>query len=345
MSTPDLSGRPLGDTRRDRELFVERAEPLEAIRTTLLHRGNVLVLGFRGGGKSSLLRQLKHSLEVGDNQAAVLIEGRIATSTEEFLAMLRDRLHAWSRIRLKDAAAAVAAGVTSFANEPQLALLPPQTETQTLLKELAGLRASLPEQETIVLVDEMPSADAARTLFGRLRDELWGLPLTWCVAADVRDRGTYTEPPADAFWRRIIELPLLAPSEATELLRRRLSPQELSDDALELIVAEAAGHPRRLLALAHEVAIEGRTSRQVVESHQERERTLAELSEPARRLLAELEANGAASPSDEGLLQRLGWSRGRASQVFRELSDHGLVRPTTGSSSGTRPRRVYELTR
>jgi energy-coupling factor transporter ATP-binding protein EcfA2 len=332
MSTPDLSGRPLGDTKRDRALFVDRAEPLEAIRATLLHRGNVLVLGFRGAGKSSLLRQLRHSLETTERQAVVLVEGRAARSTGEFLSLLRDRIQAWSRVRLDEEAPTTG----------QLGLWPPHTETNTLLAELAALRAALPEEETIVLVDELPSAEAARTLFGRLRDELWELPLIWCVAADERDRAAYTEPPADAFWRRIVELQPLTPEESAQLVRRRLPLEMLADEALDQIVAEAGGQPRRLLSMAHEVAVEGRDPSQVARRSEERERRVAELSEPARRLLAELEANGPASPSDQGLLQRLGWSRSRASQVFGELMEHDLVRATSSPSAGTRPRRVFE---
>jgi hypothetical protein len=339
MSIPDLSGRPLGDTNRDRALFVDRAEPLEAIRATLLHRGNVLLLGFRGAGKSSLLRQLRHSLETTDRQAVVLVEGRVARSTEEFLRLLRDRIQAWSRVRLDEEAPA------SEAKGPQLGLWPPGTETNTLLAELVALRAVLPEEQTIVLVDELPTAEAARTLFGRLRDELWELPLIWCVAADERDRAACTEPPADAFWRRIVELQPLTPEESAHLVRRRLPPEALADEALDQIVAEARGHPRRLLSMAHEVAVEGRDPGQVAKRNEERERRLAELSEPARRLLAELEANGPASPSDQGLLQRLGWSRSRASQVFGELTEHDLVRATSSPSAGTRPRRVFEATR
>jgi predicted transcriptional regulator len=60
-------------------------------------------------------------------------------------------------------------------------------------------------------------------------------------------------------------------------------------------------------------------------------------------LLAELDAGGPAGPSDEPLLRKLQWSRSRASQVFNELEENGLVRASEKpSKSGRRPRRVYE---
>ena len=319
----ELSGRPLRDTRRDRELFVDREAEVQAIRAALGHGGNVLVLGARGSGKSSLLHYVQHLLEVEDAKPVVAVEGRAATTAQEFLALLADRLNV---VGSQDAHW-------------------PRTETQTLLGALTEMRAALPEEETVVLVDEMPSVEAARTLFGRLRDELWELPLTWCVAADVRDRGAYTEPPADAFWRKIVEVPPLTPAQSEELLRRRLEGEEPSSDALAWILENADGNPRRLLALAHEVVVEGSDPNELKVKERERTAKVEQLSEPAQRLLAELEAGGPASPSDEGLRQRLGWSRARASQVFGELLEHGLVRTSTAPSAGSRPRRLYEVER
>jgi hypothetical protein len=210
---------------------------------------------------------------------------------------------------------------------------------------LASLRARTSEEVTYVLVDEMPSAQVAHALFGRLRDELWELPLTWLVAADERDRASYTEPPADAFWRRALSLGPLTRAASIELLRRRLGGEQLPDSVLGLIADEAAGNPRRLVSLAHEVVVEQQDPEAMVERGRARRQKLETLSEPARRLLAELEAGGPASPSDQGLLKSLGWSRSRASQVFGELDHHGLVRADERPGNGGRPRRVYDLVR
>jgi len=107
------------------------------------------------------------------------------------------------------------------------------------------------------------------------------------VAADVRDRGAYTEPPADAFWRTIVELPPLTPAQSEELLRRRLEGDQPSD-ALEWIVENADGNPRRLLSLAHDVIVEGSDPSELMTKQRERAAKEEQLSEPARRLLAEL---------------------------------------------------------
>jgi predicted transcriptional regulator len=58
-------------------------------------------------------------------------------------------------------------------------------------------------------------------------------------------------------------------------------------------------------------------------------------------LLAELEARGAASASEEDLLRSLGWTRTRAVQVFSDLERAGLVTSETEKGSSGRPRKVY----
>jgi AAA ATPase domain len=331
-----LSGRPLRATRRDRKLFVDRERELDAVSTVLLNGANVLLLGPPGSGKSSFLHHLADRLDERD-RPVVVVDGRAAASARDFLALLRDELSDWTRA----AAAMGRARVGALAGEPGAALQGAGSETQTLRAQLAELRAAVPGDDALVLVDEMPSPQAAHALFGRLRDELWELPFAWLVAAEDRDRALYLEPPADAFWRRVVTLPPLGVDDSVELLRRRL-PDEPTD-RLDRIAREAGGNPRRVIALAYDVVVEGRDPDDVAARREERARREETLSEPARRLLAELDANGAASASDEGLLTKLGWTRSRASQVFRELESKGFVRATDRPGARSRPRRVYEV--
>jgi energy-coupling factor transporter ATP-binding protein EcfA2 len=340
----ELSGRPLRDTRRDRALFVDREQAIDVSEKTLRNGGNVLVVGARGSGKSSLLRMIANKLGE-EEQRALVVDGRAAASTEEFLALLRDQLGAWATVPLGEAAATVASAAGAWLASPQVVLRPSPTDTQALLRQLREIRRILPEEgETIVLVDEMPSSQSAHTLFGRLRDELWELPLVWLVAADERDAALYREPPADAFWQRVITIPDLDQRAAAELLRRRLGDEQLPETVLQQLVEAAGGSPRRLISLAHDVVLGGADPAALLEHDRELQERIEQLPEPARRLLAEVEANGAASPSDEGLLKKLGWTRGRASQVFRELEQQGLVRSLERPGTRGRPRRLYEVT-
>lgn len=335
---PDLSGRGLRSTKRDRALFVDRRGELEAARRSLEHQANVLLLGARGSGKTSFLHYLRSLLERDGPTQVVLVDGRMAGSANEFLALLRDELSASQRVPLREVVPAA-----SSLGAPEFVLRPQPAQTQSLLAELEALRQALPEGRPTVLVDELPLPAVARTIFGRLRDELWELPLTWLVAAGERDRMAYLEPPADAFFGRVITLEPFGEEESLALLRRRLGDEELPEEALRQIVAEGGGNPRRLIRLAHDVVTGGVDVRRLPKRIAVRERRLAQLSEPARRLVEELEAGGPAGPSDEGLLRRLGWKRSRASQVFAELERSGIVRSSVRPGGGTRPRKVYEL--
>ncbi|MDQ6774121.1 MAG: hypothetical protein M3024_14255, partial [Candidatus Dormibacteraeota bacterium] len=68
---------------------------------------------------------------------------------------------------------------------------------------------------------------------------------------------------------------------------------------------------------------------------------VAALSEPGRRLYAEIVAGGAVSMSDAGLLGRLGWSRPRAQQVVAELEAAGLVTSAGEVAPRGRPRKLF----
>lgn len=341
----ELSGRPLRDTRRDRELFVDREDTIETVATIARNGGNVLLVGSRGSGKSSLLRMLAHVLAEQDDSHVAVVDGRIASSTLEFLTLVRDELNAWQAVPFGEVAGSVAAALSALGSA-KISTRPAPGDTQTLLAQLRELGRNLPEDgPRIVLVDEMPSPQSAHTLFGRLRDELWELPLVWVVTADERDAGIYRESPADAFWQRVVTIPGLAGDAATELLLRRLDGESVPPETVDSLVSTAEGNPRRLIMLAHEVVLQGADVRALTERDAKMQQEIAGLSEPARRLLAELEANGAASPSDQGLLRRLQWTRSRASQVFGELEKQGLVAVFERPGGGGRPRRIYEVIR
>lgn len=331
---PDLSARPLLASALDAELFVNRERELGTLERSAKARLNALVVGERGVGKTSLLHQLERRLD-GDTQVApVFVEGaRRVERPEELLSLLAYRLDA-DRAR--------------FSHLGEIAQSvgrrPPRTPTEGLLAGLRTVREALgqAERRPLLILDELPSGEVAHALFGQLRDELWSLPATWVVATETGEQAAYLRPPASAFFETVITVGPLAQSEALELLRRRTSDGKVSAAVLREVVSAGDGNPRRLVGLAREALLEGRSVEDAASASAERQARARELGEAASRLVAYLEANGAASASDERMLSELGWSRSRATQVLRDLEQAGLVEPTSERGETGR-RKVYAL--
>src|SRR6266545_5792374 len=89
----DLSGRPLLDTDVDRALFAGRESEFERLLTAIEGRRNTLVIGERGAGKSTMLRQCALELRRRhpDSPPPVFVEGGLAADVRTFLELVRHR--------------------------------------------------------------------------------------------------------------------------------------------------------------------------------------------------------------------------------------------------------------
>ena len=179
---------------------------------------------------------------------------------------------------------------------------------------------------------------------------MWQLPITWVVTGSGSDRHHYVEPPADSFFDTIIEVDDLDEAEGADLLRRRAlaaGPDDAAGLLLLDVADELARHvkprtPRNLLAAAREIVLSEEGPEQGITNLYELERRAAELSRSAALLLTEVMDLGPVSASDRRLLERLGWTRARAAQVFKQLADAGLVVATDAASGAPgRPRRLF----
>src|SRR6266566_214056 len=189
-----LSGRPLLATAGDKGLFVNREAERKRLRSAISNRTNTLVLGERGSGKTSLLRSVE--AEVRKQTRAIWVEGRLANDPVELLELIRYRIDPQEPA---DFAGAFARGVSAFKYRPA-------PQSQRLLELVSELDGALLRRKGhwTVFLDELSAAETAHILFGRLRDEMWQLPLTWVVAANSADRATFLRPPADAFFPNVV---------------------------------------------------------------------------------------------------------------------------------------------
>jgi len=222
-----------------------------------------------------------------------------------------------------------------------------QNESLKAIRGLGGRLRGLglpetPERRAVVVVDDL-KPEVGHALFGRARDELWGLPLTWVVIGDEARRADYLRPPADAFFTKVVDVPPLSTADALKVLRSR-APNPLPPGIAQRSVEQAEGNPRRLLSLAADVLVgEGEDAGSALSRERAITARLRELGAPAERMWATLVPLGQASAHDPELLDRLGWSRARASQVLNQLEAAGLVASSTERAQQGRPRKVYRV--
>lgn len=326
----NLSSRPLLDTRPDSSLFINRKEEIDVLLGVQRAGFNAIVFGERGSGKTSLLRQLQYRMRQ-ESKDPIFVDGSLPQGALDILELLRYQV-AGSRYRSRS--------VLPEHMLPQEVL----TDSEKLLRSVEELSAGLEEDAHVTILLDNPRSKDAHILFGRLRDELWRLPVNWIVTGDDDARWQYLSPPADAFFERVVDIKPLSGQAAKALLEKRLDKSELQRIDVPNTISLAKGNPRQLITLARAGLESGRSSDQIMQNRLELQRKLAELGRAASMLVAELESLGPVSASDERLLKRLGWTRPRAVQVLKQLEDAGIVTSSDEPSDASgRPRKVYNV--
>ena len=346
------SGRPLLDNDADTRYFVDREQEL-AILNEAINRGlNAVVLGKRGSGRTSLLRQFVFRLRKRRLHPIQYIDGAVARDAIELLRVIAERVIGDDELyaSLDRERRSTATGITSDAGYMLKLIDVLRTKLNRDLASSPGdSNGALwePGNPLVVCLDS-PSPEAGHALFGRLRDELWALPVLWIVGAVSETRATLLQPLADAFFDVRFSLHGLDEDAAVELLRRR-TDEAIDEKTLRKIVGNGDFTPRTLVAdgrdlLANRQSGHGGLSRRLRERSSAQSRVAA-LGRSEAMLVAELQARGgSASASDPELLDALGWTRPRVVQVLKRLAAEGWVSASDAiGPGGGRPKRVYEL--
>lgn len=327
-----LSPRPLLATAADEGLFAG-TEAWHELALAVERRNNVLVLGESGSGKTSALHMLEHRLR-GQGDPAVYASLQGLSDVGQAAVQLWGAAHDQAVVGElpDDLLRAVLDGEDPFA-----------------VTALVRAMSEWPPATTL-LVDDV-GASVGNALFGRLRDELWQLPLAWVVAADLDQAAGLLRPPANAFFDTRVELTDLSSAERQKLLnlRARAAKRPLRAADVDLLASEGPGNPRQLIAAARNLAERPgspySSQKLIAAGHKRLERAEAVAGRPAAMLVTEMEGRGPVSASDAELLERLGWTRPRAAELLTALEKGGVVRSFTEASEGRtgRPRRLFEL--
>ena len=314
--------RPLLPTASEQAGYLRRPAIDDAMERAVDRGRNLLVVGEVGSGKTTALHHLVFKLAEDEIPVAYcnLLPARTLLDA---IALLRDALE--DVIELNPLRERLAAAARVGDQDP------------VTLVELVRALGGGPSDLRVLLDD--PNADIAFDLFGRLRDDVWQLGYSWVVAASPQVAAALSRPPADAFFERRVELFGLNAIERRELLRLREPGIDIT--ALYGLVEHGPDSPRALISAVDNIREVGPA--RYVEGLAARESKAAMLGRAAAMLVAEMEALGAVSASDELLLRRLGWTKQRASKVLNQLEEVGLVRSFSLREGSGRPRRMFEL--
>lgn len=303
---PLLSGRPLVDRDADAALVVGRSHALDGLVRALGAGRNVVVHADPGAGRTTFLRQLTRRLRLAGRDA-LWVPGAELTDPYALLSPVAAHL-----------------GV-------------PVGSPADTLDAVGEAARTLPEPP-VVVVDDLPP-EAGNLLFGAWRDRLWDAGILWVVSVRSGTLGALLRGPASAFFGTTITLDPLPDADARVLLERR--GVRLPPDALAHVLAAGQGNPRRLLTAAGDVVL-GRASDAALDAFTAwRAARVSRLSAAAAMLERELPPGEWASASDPELQQRLGWTRARLAQVFKQLDEAGLVASTDLRQGQGRPRRMF----
>ena len=325
-----ISQRPLTASDADGGLFVGREAELRRLGRSAGLDFNVLVLGERGIGITSLIAQHQRRLKEAGRRCLYLSGAKVKNSGQVY-----------------DAISTGGMGhrqILSDIHREVMGLPAPGSHFHKLVRLITQVEGDvLP----VVFLDDMHAPQLAHRMFGRYRDEMWSLPCRWVVCGLSRHRSEYLTPPADAFFETEVTVGPLDDSDARDLLEARLAAAGDEDarevnlirSEIEEIIKEGGGNPRRILALARESLLRDAGEN----AGRERMRQeAARLGATEVRFWQHILAFGPVSASDEELLEHFGVTRARASQVLGRLEEAGLATAHYENQRVGRPRKVFQ---
>ncbi len=346
-----LSQRPLTGSDLDQRLFAGRGPEVSQIGRAAALGFNVLVLGDRGSGRTSLLRQAQRQLE-DQGAATVFVDAQSWLDPFDLVLAIRAALgddtrdpptYRWESFRdtmMRDA------GMRQVKEDMRRTLDETWVGFIGTSLEDAPKSLDIPKPDSWSIFVDGVNARAARTLFGRFRDTLWQLPAQWVVSGDAAYRQTYLAPPADAFFDTVLELDELTADEALSLLVRRIDAAGDGEDgerlrgvARRLVESLPERSPRAILAAARAAVVGEGDPAETLHARAREQQRAAALGRGPAMVYAELESRGPTHAGDERLLERLGYTRPRVVQILKALQRDGLV---TARKVGRRT--LYQIT-
>ena len=310
-----LSQRPLSSSNADHQLFVDRSDELARAGRSLSLGLNLYVSGSPGSGRTSFLHQIQRG-----HTDARLVRLKDFEPLEDKLVEIERAVHGRGVLYRSYTESVIPKFEFPVRTKRVRVAGDPLVNLRKATNELGADRPRF-----LLLVDGL-DGDGRRQLFGRLRDELWELPIQWVVSGT----DSSLEPPVDAFFESLIELEHLEQDALREMLHRRALSGTAEEQAVMRDIAESVSStvapctPRWALSVARDIFL---SDDAMGASHrlEEMQQARSHLAESAARVLDGLMVHGPTHAGDEQLLAEVGVTRSRVVQVLAELETVGLV--------------------
>ena len=336
-----ISQRPLSGSELDQELFVGRVAELARLRQAMDMGFNVLLLGERGIGVTSLVHHcsaLIHDEEPPPPFRCHIVDGGAARDIRELVTAIRQVLESGKSLLEHS----IAQGLYST-RLYQGTYSNPITE---LREQAYATRDQNFGFDPTIIIDNMNDTKLAHDLFGRQRDDLWEIPFKWVICGRLSRRTEYLTPPADAFFDTELILEPLDDSVAKSLLEARINSTNSTDvenaekirSHLYQIIRQGNGNPRQLLNEARSITLQEQSNKGADEHIFTYAATLTDTEES---VLQYLQSRGPTSASDLEFQDYIDVTRERLTQVLRQLENNGLVFSFFDKSGAGRPRKYY----
>lgn len=349
--------RPLFPTKYDQSFFVNREKELSSIKSSMRSNLNLLLLGNRGSGKTSLLNHAYHNLRNDKKFILILVNilPKGISDTESFLNELASSCAKEARNTDRDFyekyrnAFARAIGLEGF-----------ETIMSILLRE---------NKQPVFLIDGFDhNSKLCYDIFSSLREIFWETKSTFIITGDVQQKNVYLKPPVDAFFDKVLEIGKLSSKDIKELFEHRIGKNEISEKVFSALAEHNSDSVTDLILIIRE-NIEKDNSKfdTILQTHnsftfgasiispdqsnfQQSDENF-KISPMRKEVLRYLRMNGPTSASDEKFQEDMGVSRSRLAQMLLRLTSRGLLiksqdskkrRALFGLTEETRNRLVHE---
>lgn len=329
-----LSSRPLSNTELDKQLFVDRTREVEALRTAIDNKYNILLAGPTGIGKTTLVYRLLLSKETSRSfifcsmspliSDSVSMIDALAISLAQHVQKLAPKRitqrmqEAFNALSVSRMNFSLLGAEVSLAQQQNQGLV--EAKYASIVKLAEAISAISDGNLTITFIlDSLPNeSELYMEFFGQYRDILWRMSCNFLVVCDQAILYEIWKPPLSSFFDTKIQVqPLSKESAKMMLMVRDFDPGYF----FEAMYWLSGGVPRRLLNLARKISLGLITMEKVEAVASNRMRIEQTLSPTEQEVIMEIEEfEEGVSASNESLQKCMNLSRGRLAQIFIKLT-------------------------